>query len=125
MPRRLPPSAEDLAVASQVTERNRLEGERYLGDLRDRLVDQKVRVGTRVVVASRRARAIRAMADDADVDLIMVSAHGRTGDARERYGSVAARLLEGSSRPIILLQDLESGREPTHAEEAARSRPGH
>lgn len=125
MPRRLPPSAEDLAVASQVTERNRLEGERYLGDLRDRLVDQKVRVGTRVVVASRRARAIGAMADDADVDLVMVSAHGRTGDAGERYGSVAARLLEGSSRPIILLQDLGFGREPTQAEEAARSRPGH
>ena len=32
MPRRLPPSAADLAVASQVTERNRLEGERYLGE---------------------------------------------------------------------------------------------
>lgn len=125
MPRRLPPSAEDLAVASQVTERNRLEGERYLSDLRDRLVDQKVRVGTRVVVASRRARAIGAMADDADVDLVMVSAHGRTGDARERYGSVAARLLEQSSRPILLLQDLGFGREPTPAEEAARSRPGH
>ena len=37
MPRRMPPSAEDLAVASQLTERNRLEGERYLGELRDRL----------------------------------------------------------------------------------------
>lgn len=125
MPRRLPPSAEDLAVASQVTERNRLEGERYLSDLRDRLVDQKVRVGTRVAVASRRARAIGAMADDADVDLVVVCAHGRTGDARERYGSVAARLLEESSRPIIVFQDLGFGREPTPAEEAARSRPGH
>ena len=36
IPRRLPPSAEDLAVASQLTERNRLEGERYLGELRER-----------------------------------------------------------------------------------------
>jgi nucleotide-binding universal stress UspA family protein len=125
MPRRLPPSAEDLAVASQLTERNRLEGERYLGELRDRLVDRTVRVGTRIVVASRRARAIRAMADEADVDLVMVCAHGRTGDARERYGSVAARLLEESGRPLIVFQDLGVGREPTSAEEAARSRPGH
>lgn len=125
MPRRLPPSAEDLAVASQVTARNRLEGERYLGDLRDRLVDRKVRVGTRIVVASRRARAIRAMADEADVDLVLVSAHGQTGDPHERYGSVAARLLGESSRPLILLQDLGFGREQTPAEEAVRSRPGH
>jgi nucleotide-binding universal stress UspA family protein len=124
MPRRLPPSAEDVAVASQFTERNRLEGERYLGELRDRL-EQKLQVGTRIVVSSRRARAIRAMADEADVDLVMVSAHGRTGDALERYGSVAARLLEESSRPIIVLQDLGAGREPTRAEEAAQSRPGH
>jgi nucleotide-binding universal stress UspA family protein len=125
MPRRLPPSAEDLAVVSRLTERNRLEAERYLGDLRGRLVDQKIRVGTRVKVASRRARAIRAMAEEADVDLVLVSAHGHTGDPRERYGSVAARLLEGNRRPIIVLQDLGSGREPTPGEEAARSRPGH
>jgi nucleotide-binding universal stress UspA family protein len=124
MPRRLPPSAEDVAVASRLTERNRLEGERYLGELRDRL-EQKLHVGTRIVVSSRRARAIRAMADEADVDLVMVSAHGRTGDALERYGSVAARLLEGNSRPIIVLQDLGAGREPTRAEAAAQSRPGH
>jgi nucleotide-binding universal stress UspA family protein len=124
MPRRLPPSAEDVAVASQLTERNRLEGERYLGELRDRL-EQKLHVGTRIVVSSRRARAIRAMADQADVDLVIVSAHGRTGDALERYGSVAARLLEGNSRPIIVLQDLEARREPTRAEAAAQSRPGH
>jgi nucleotide-binding universal stress UspA family protein len=125
MPRRLPPSAEDLAVASQVTARNRLEGERYLGDLRDRLVDRKVRVGTRIVVASRRARTIRAMADEADVDLVLVSAHGQTGDPHERYGSVAARLLGESNRPLMLLQDLGFGREQTPAEEAVRSRPGH
>ena len=124
MPRRLPPSAEDVAVASRLTERNRLEGERYLGELRDRL-EQKLHVGTRIVVSSRRARAIRAMADEADVDLVMVSAHGRTGDALERYGSVAARLLEGNSRPIMVLQDLGAGRGPTRAEAAAQSRPGH
>jgi len=125
MPRRLPPSAADLAVVARLTERNRLEAERYLGELRDRLLDQKVRVGTRIAVASRRARAIRAMADEADVELVLVSAHGHTGDARERYGSVAGRLLEEGGRPIIVLQDLGAGRGPTPAEEAARSRPGH
>jgi nucleotide-binding universal stress UspA family protein len=125
MPRRLPPSGEDLAVAAAFTERNRVEAERYLGGLRDRLVEQNVRVGTRIVVSSQRARAIRAMADETGADLVMVSAHGRTGDANERYGSVAARLMEQSRRPILVLQDLGSGREPTPDEEAARSRPGH
>ena len=125
IPRRLPPSAEDLAVASQLTERNRLEGERYLGELRERLVGQHVRVSTRLVVSPRRAQAIRAIADEADVELVMVSAHGRTGNAHDRYGNVAARLLEQTTRALIVLQDLGPWREPTPAEEAARSRPGH
>jgi nucleotide-binding universal stress UspA family protein len=125
MPRRLPPSAEDLAVVSRLTARNQLEAERYLGELRARLLDRKVRVGTRIVQAARRARAIRAMADEADVDLVLVCAHGQTGDARERYGSVAGRLLEEGSRPLLVLQDLGAGRAPTPADEAALTRPGH
>lgn len=124
MPRRLPPSADDVAVASRFTERNRVEGQQYLDELRGRL-DKNLQIGTRIVVSSQRARAIRAMADEADVDLVMVAAHGRTGDASERYGSVAARLLEGSGRPLIVLQDLGAAREPTPAEAAAQSRPGH
>jgi nucleotide-binding universal stress UspA family protein len=80
----------------------------------------------RSVVSSRRAPAIRALAEGADVDLIVACAHGRTADASERYGSVSASLLAESSRPILVLQDLGvSAREPTRAEEAARSRPGH
>jgi len=125
IPRRLPPSAEDLAVVSQLTERNRLEGGRYLGELRERLVGERIRVSTRLVVSSRRAQAIRAMADEAAVELVMVSAHGRTGDARDRYGNVAARLFEQITRPLLVLQDLGPRREPTPAEEAARGRPGH
>ena len=112
-------------MVSRLTERNRLEAERYLGELQARLVEGEVRVGTRIVVASRRARAIRAMADEADVDLVLVCAHGQTGDARERYGSVAGRLLEEGGRPILVFQDLGAGRGPTPGEEAARSRPGH
>jgi nucleotide-binding universal stress UspA family protein len=126
MPRRLPPSAEDAAIASRLTEHNRVEGERYLGELRSQLADRTLRVTARSVVSSRRAPALRALADEADVDLIVACAHGRSADASERYGSVAARLLAESSRPILVVQDFgRAGWEPTRAEEAARSRPGH
>jgi nucleotide-binding universal stress UspA family protein len=126
MPRRMPPSAEDIAIASQLTERNRVEAERYLRELQSRLAGQALRVSVRSVVSSRRAPAIQALAEGADVDLIVACAHGRTADASERYGSVSARLLAESSRPILMLQDLGlAARGPTRAEEAARSRPGH
>jgi nucleotide-binding universal stress UspA family protein len=125
IPRRLPPSPEDLATASRLTERNRCEAQRYLGDLRERLAGPDLEVSTRLVVSPRRAQAIRALADEADVELIVVSAHGRTGNAHDRYGDVTARLFEQATRPLIVLQDLGPEHQPTPAEEAARSRPGH
>lgn len=125
MPRRLAPSAEDMAIASQLTARNRAEAERYLRELGDRLGAQDLVVATRIVVSPRRAHAIWTIAEESAADLVVLSAHGRTGDARERCGSVAARLIAETRRPIMILQDLAAAREPTAAEEAARGRPGH
>jgi nucleotide-binding universal stress UspA family protein len=126
MPRRMPPSAEDVALASQLTERNRLEAARYLDGLRDRLLGEDLRVEVRLAVSTRRVSAIRQLADQDDVDLAIVCAHGRTGNASERYGSVVVQLIQGSIRPMLVFQDLAAAmRETTRAEEAAQSHPGH
>ena len=125
IPRRLPAAAEDLTAASQVTELNRREAGRYLGELRERLSGSGLHVSTRLVVSARRAQAIRTLAEETDVDLVVVCAHGQTADARDRYGNVAARLLERTARPLLVFQDLGPCHEPTATEAAARNRPGH
>lgn len=126
MPRRMPLSPEDVALAAQLTERNRREAEQYLSDLQHRLSAQAVESEVRIVVSPRRARSIRALAERENVDLVLVSAHGRTGDASERYGGIAARLIQESGRAVVILQDLPEGmHEATAPEEAARSHPGH
>jgi nucleotide-binding universal stress UspA family protein len=126
MPRRMPPSQEDVALAVQLTERNRREAEHYLSELQHRLVAQGVEPEVRIVESPRRARSIRALAERENVDLVLVCAHGRTGDASERYGGIAARLIQKSGRPVVILQDLAGViHEATAAEEAARSHPGH
>jgi len=126
IPRRMPPSPEDLALAAELTERNRCEAERYLGELHDRLLAEDMESEVRIMSSPRRARSIRTLAEREDVDLVIISAHGKTGDATERYGGIAARLIQESSRPVIILQDLAGVmREATAAEEAVRSHPGH
>jgi nucleotide-binding universal stress UspA family protein len=126
MPRRMPPSPEDIALAAQLTERNRREAEHYLNELQHRLSAQGVGTEIRIAASPRRARSIRALAEGENVDLVLVSAHGQTGDASERYGSIAARLIQESGRPVVILQDLAGVmHEATAAEEAARSHPGH
>jgi nucleotide-binding universal stress UspA family protein len=126
MPRRMSPSQCDFALAAQLTERNRIEAERYLTDLQSHLSAQGVRSQVRVVMSPRRTRAICALADREDVDLVVVTAHGGTGDPSERYGGIAARLIQECSKPVIIVQDLpQGGPEMTGAGESAVEHPGH
>lgn len=126
LPRRMLPSQEDLALAAQVTERNRIEAERYLSELQSRLAAQWVRAEVRTVVSRRNVRAVCELAASEHADLVVVSAHGKTGDAKVRYGGIAARLIQECCRPVIVLQDLAGELcETTPAEEAARGHPGH
>jgi nucleotide-binding universal stress UspA family protein len=126
LPRRMPPSPEDVALARRLTERNRHESEQYLRNVSNDLSAQGIRVRTHAVVSPRKPHTILELAEREDVDLIVACAHGATGNANDRYGSTAAHLIQWSNRPIVVLQDLAGAvREATRAEEAARSYPGH
>jgi nucleotide-binding universal stress UspA family protein len=126
IPRRMSPSPEDLRLAEQLTDRNRAESGRYLSALSSNLSAQDLRVRTVTAVSARRPHAILQLADDEGIDLIVMCAHGATGDASERYGSVAARIIQGSCRPLIVLQDLTGTlHETTRVADAAREHSGH
>jgi nucleotide-binding universal stress UspA family protein len=48
-----------------------------------------------------------------NIDLIVMSTHGRSGLNRWVYGSVANKVLRGASCPLLLVRNLQS----TEAEE--------
>jgi nucleotide-binding universal stress UspA family protein len=126
LPRRMPPSSEDVSLARRLTERNRQESEEYLGSVSDDLSQQRLRVRTQAVASTRRPHAIIDMAEREGVDLIIACAHGATGNPTDRYGSMAEHLLHGSSRPVVVLQDLAGElRESNRAAVAAQSHAGH
>jgi len=128
MTQRMPRSAQDIALAAQLTDHNRRAAEHYLSELQYRLSVEGVGTEIRIAVSPRPARSIRALAERENVDLVLVSAHGETGDASERYGGIAARLLQESRRPVAILQDMAGVRHGASAAEeaeAAHSHPGH
>jgi nucleotide-binding universal stress UspA family protein len=126
LPRRMPPSPEDVALARRLTERNRHESELYLRSVSNDLSAQGIRVRAHAVVSARRSHTILELAEREDVDLIVACAHGATGNLNDQYGSTAAHLIQSSTRPIVVLQDFAGAvREASRAEEAARSHPGH
>jgi nucleotide-binding universal stress UspA family protein len=56
------------------------------------------------VVQGDPADAILATAESAEVDLIVMSTHARSGLGRWVYGSIADKVLRGSNRPLLLMR---------------------
>ncbi len=120
MPRRMGPSKEDLDLARRVVDRNRRAASRYLRDIQNRLAGVSERIDVQLCVASHRAQTLHELAQREGIDLVILSAHGSTGDAHQRYGSVAAKFLQGGYGPVIILQDLAVPARDEHAAEMVR-----
>jgi nucleotide-binding universal stress UspA family protein len=122
MPRRTPPSQEDIDLANQVVERNRVEAENYLNEIESRL---DARVETRLLVHDSASAALHAFVDQEKVDLVFLSAHGYTGGTRWPYGSLVISFIAYGTTPLLILQDLPRDRiDPSQAELAAQERGG-
>jgi nucleotide-binding universal stress UspA family protein len=118
LPRRAPPSREDQDLANALTERNRIEASRYLEEVRSRL-SQPAEV--RLLVEDHVAATLQQVALDEKVDLVLLSAHGYSGETRWPYGSLATSFIMYGTKPLLIVQDLpRQAIEPTAAELAAR-----
>ena len=83
-------------------------GETYLAGIADGLKKEGIPVQARVVKHAVPARAILKTAKEVGSDLIAMATHGYGGLARAVMGSVADKILRGSSCPILLERpDLE------------------
>lgn len=103
MPRRVSMSPEDLELAERVVERNRAEAANYLEHLEARLAGD---VQTRLLVDDNIPATLHRLAEQEHVDLIVLSAHGYSGEPRWPYGSVANNLIAYSTKPVLVVQDL-------------------
>jgi nucleotide-binding universal stress UspA family protein len=122
LPRRTCASQEDLLLVNQLTERNQAEALKYLEDLKSRI---DMTIQTKLEVSPSISRSLHQIAEENDVDLTILSAHGYSGDTRWPYGSVVLGFIVYGSTPLLILQDLPTNRiEPTRAEIAARETGG-
>lgn len=85
-------------------ERLEVEARRYLAEVAAKLDQNGLRV-SRVV---ERGPAAESIVDyGADMRLIVMATHGRTGAHRWARGSVAERVLQGSSTPVLMICALQ------------------
>lgn len=91
----------DWSALAKVDERNCRLAEEYLNGVAERLRAEGKRVQTRVHVAEQPATAILREASQVGADLIALETHGR-GASRLLIGSVADKVVRGSSIPVLV-----------------------
>jgi nucleotide-binding universal stress UspA family protein len=123
MPHQMPLTAEDQTLMARFIERNKQLATDYLEGLRSRLpydFESRLRVSEDV------ALTLHEMVDEEAVDLLIMSAHGYSGQTKWPYGSITTSFIEYGSVPMLVVQDLKPEEiEPTKAETAVVESKGH
>ena len=90
----------------------------YLNEMKERL---SVECETCVVENNSVSSAIQEMASqEQDIDLVVLCAHGYTGQSTWPYGSVARNYMEHGAKTVLVIQDVPRSQvQPTAAEIAA------
>lgn len=103
MPRRMPLTEEDIQLANHLVERNQAETGAYLEQLKSRL-PPNTRIG--LYVSDNVAATLQDIAEREQSDLMILSAHGYSGEARWPHGSVTNRFISDGTTPLLIIQDL-------------------
>ena len=106
---------------SQLTEKllglSRQAVERYLYEMKERL---PVECDTCVVESTSVPSAIQELAEQEDIDIVILCAHGYSGQVNWPYGTVTRNYIEHGTRPLLIVQDVPLSQvRPTAAEVAA------
>lgn len=99
----LPPNPEEAELAETVATKHRIEAMTYLEQLATQLAGD---VQIRLFVNDNVATTLHQLVRDERVDLIVLSAHGQSGEPQRPYGSIAGSLITYNTKPVLLIQDL-------------------
>lgn len=122
---RFPLSQEDAELINQLTEKNQRDAAHYLNQLSTQLSLKGLSAEVNVMTADTTLGGVYDMVEETNADLVMIAAHGQSGDRRWPYGSIASSLIAYGSSPIMIMQDLSENEIPnTPAERAIREGRG-
>ena len=97
--------ADTLVLAGQEGQIQQLREamEQNLMGMASDLRNESIAVRTHIIEGSGVASAICDYVRDEDIDLVVMSTHGRTGLAQFLFGSVASKVMEGVKVPVLLI----------------------
>jgi len=123
---RMPVSQEFSELASQFVEKNQQAASHYFKQLLAQFSTQDLKIKTHVSIGDNVIAVLHDMAEESNADLVLLVAHGETGERRWPYGSVTTSFIAYGNTSLLIMQDLpESEIHQTRAEMAIRESKGH
>jgi nucleotide-binding universal stress UspA family protein len=116
MARQMPAAHEDIDLADRVVARNREEAGRYLEQMKSRSYLEDIAVQTHLVTSENAMVALHQLVEQEDIDLVVLSAHGYSGNHQWLYGSVVNNFIMYGKAPLLIVQDLPQKQEPLPAD---------
>jgi nucleotide-binding universal stress UspA family protein len=124
LPRQMPLSDEDEAIINKLKEINVNEANKYFDNLKTQFNEGQVET---IIESSRHPSVtLHNIIDRENIDLVLLSAHGYSGENRWPYGKIALNFIAYGTTPLIIIQDLSKHEvEKTLAEKYAEQSKGH
>jgi nucleotide-binding universal stress UspA family protein len=124
LPRQTPVSDEVKTIIEQLKDLNFKEANSYLAQLKEQF--EPDRVETIIESSEKPSITMHNIIDREQIDLVMLSAHGYSGESRWPYGKIALSFIVYGTTPLIIMQDLSIEEvEKTLAEKFAEQSKGH
>ena len=112
MARQMPPAREDIDLSNQVVARNREEAIRYLEQVKSRSYLEGIPVQTHLITSDNAAVALHQLGEQEHIDMVMLSAHGYSGNHQWPYGSMVNNFILYGKVSLLIVQDLPAKQEP-------------
>ncbi len=113
MMQRIPLSNEEAVLADQLVERNQTQATHYLEQLQARLTPK---THTEVILNGHITVSLQKVAEGEEIDLVVLSAHGYSGNDRWPFGSVVTSFIAYVGVPLLIVQDM-----PHHAIQSSKA----
>ena len=120
MARQMPLAHEDVELSERIVTRNREEAIRYLDQVRLHSPLDGIDIQTHLLTSDNAAAALHELADKEGIDMVVLSAHGYSGNNQWPYGSMVNNFVLYGKVPLLVVQDLPAKEEPSVAEMTPR-----
>ncbi len=124
MARRMPPSPEDINLYKRVIARNLEEAEDYLEQVKSYSYLESISVQTHLITGAHPAAELHQLVEQEHIDLVILNAHGYSGNNQWPYGSMVHNFILYGKTPLLVVQDLPARQEPVIIQPTSRERSG-